>query len=195
MPETTSQTLERDALEWTELATAPVDILNDEAYRLPFDEPVKETKLSPEQHAELGIQNLLQALDGWLLMKVKDELTLQLYEGKLDEASIDALSVARVIEKEAAAEQARHTEDARRIAEVLIPEARLRTAPDYTNENLFWHTDLDNLHSYEMMYTEMADFIASMPQSGEDWSIDLAQKYIARAKEAAYKEAAKSLQA
>lgn len=46
-----------------------------------------------------------------------------------------------------------------------------------------------------MMHASMADFIASMPQSGDDWAIDLARQYIERAKESAQKEAARSLQA
>lgn len=176
-----------DTADSRELTTEDVVVLGENEYSLPFELPVQGEKPTLEERVDWGLQSSKHGFDSWLLIKVKDELTVQLFQGGLDGASIDTTRIAAMLEEEIIAEQARHAEDAERLQEELIPAAELRDKPDYTagHSFVYWQEDVENLRERKMVHSGMASFIASMPRSGEDWALDLAQGYVDRAKESA----------
>ncbi len=189
MPELISQTLE-PTLQRSELEAEPevdtVAVDAPEEFQYSFDiPPAQQERLSPEEYIAQAVQGSVHTFDDWLYMKVKDELTVQLFEGNL---SVKTARIAKLIEEEAAFEQMRHTQD----AQCLNKERTTRASSyDGTLPIHVAQRDIENLRQQEMVHTQMVAFIANLAETGDDWARKLTYEYIERTKADAYKEAQK----
>jgi len=184
----TQTLMERDVLYPTEPETEE-NVVRGYDVAQPFIEAVaKPTKAELERAEQVETNFLLnrEQYEQMLKFKVRTELLAQSYAS----ATIDIQRIASILKKQMNEEMDQNYASAWHIEETLIPDAMTRFLPDESgNPAIYSRKDIPLLEVRVDIHKALADsIIVELPQSDDEY-FALAEKYIAKQRGSAHKEA------